>query len=99
MKTIIPITVVALLAATSLSMAQTTTPAAPAGTAPAGTAKTMVDCETNWKASDKNGDGMLDSAETTASNAIIPISLAGKVGVKKQDFLSACDATVQKQIK
>ena len=96
MMKFVPIAVAALLAVTTGALAQTT---APTAVAPSGTAKTMVDCETNWKASDKNGDGTLDSAELTAENAIIPISLAGKAGVKKQEFLSACDATVQKQIK
>jgi hypothetical protein len=96
MKKFVPITILALLAATTPSFAQT---AAPAGTAQAGTAKSMADCETNWKASDKNGDGMLDQAETEASNALLPISLSGKVGVKKQDFVSACSSVVEKPIK
>ena len=76
MKKFVPIAVAAMLVATTASIAQT---AVRGGVAPSGTAKTLVDCEVNWKTSDNNSDGMIDSAEATASNAVIPISLAVKL--------------------
>jgi hypothetical protein len=99
MKIFMPISVVVYFAASSLSLGQTMAPAAPTGVAQTGTAKPMSDCEANWVASDRNGDGLLDSAETAASNALIPITLAGKTGLNKQEFLSACDMTFQNAIR
>ncbi len=91
MKTLGLIATIALIAAAAPAFAQTK---APAATTPGGTARSIADCETNFKAADKNNDGTLDRAEIAAAKATMPTSISGLAIVAKADFLSACNRTV-----
>lgn len=71
------------------AVAQTKAPTAPS--MPPVAAKSAAECETNWKAVDKNSDGRLDKAEMDANKAIVPVSLSTASAATHQEFLTACE--------
>ncbi len=96
MKAYAAIALLALTTAVTPSLAQTS---APTATTPPATAKSMADCEANWKVADKNNDGMLNQTEISASKALMPTSMTADGAVAKQTYLSACSTNVQGQKK
>jgi hypothetical protein len=86
-----------LMTMTLCAFALTLTPALAQMNAPgsaSGTAKSVADCQVNFKSADKNNDGQLDKAEIDASKIIVPTTLPTTGMVSMQDFVSACSATV-----
>ena len=63
---------------------------------PAGQSKSMADCESNFKAADKDGNGMLSKEEMSATPNIVPTSLGSMDSVSMQQFVTACTAQVPK---
>ena len=59
---------------------------------PAGQVDAAGECQTNFKAADKNGDGTLSKAELTASSKGVPTSVASQNSVTQAQFLTACNA-------
>lgn len=58
---------------------------------PAGQQKSMADCQANFKAADKDGNGTLSQAEMKSSSKVVPTSLASRNTVTQQDFITACN--------
>jgi hypothetical protein len=58
---------------------------------PAGQQKSMADCQANFKAADKDGNGTLSQGEMKSSSKVVPTSLASRNSVTQQDFLTACN--------
>jgi Ca2+-binding EF-hand superfamily protein len=59
---------------------------------PAGQTRSSADCESNFKAADKNGDGVLSKQEMTDSSMVVPTALSNMDSVSMQQFISACTA-------
>lgn len=59
---------------------------------PAGQVDASGECQTNFKAADKNGDGTLSKAELTASSKVVPTSVASQNSVTQAQFMTACNA-------
>lgn len=70
--------------ALSPTLAQTQTPA--------GQTRSSADCESNFKAADKNADGMLSKQEMTDASKVVPTTLASQESVSMQQFITACTA-------
>jgi uncharacterized lipoprotein NlpE involved in copper resistance len=82
---------------TGAALAQTTNDAGTAadttkstGTANAPGTLSMADCESNYKAADKNADGSLDQAEMDAAKATLPSSIPAGTTVSMKDYVTAC---------
>lgn len=72
------------------------TPAMAQTKTPAGTANSQAECQSNFKAADKNGNGMLTKAEIESSKMIVPTSLTSMESVSMSQFVTACSAKVGK---
>jgi hypothetical protein len=59
-----------------------------------GLAQNKVECHTQFRISDLNGDGVLDAAEISDSRGSIPTELSGRDLIWRQEFLSACYNTI-----
>lgn len=59
---------------------------------PTGQTKSNGDCESNFKAADKNGDGTLSKAEMSATPKVIPTQVSAQDSVSMQQFITACTA-------
>lgn len=68
------------------------TPAFAQTKVPAGQVDAAGECQTNFKAADKNGDGTLSKAEMTASSKVVPTSLVTQDSVTQAQFMTACNA-------
>lgn len=68
------------------------TPAFAQTQTPAGQVQAAGECQTNFKAADKNGDGSLSKAEMTASSKVVPTSLVSQNSVTQAQFMTACNA-------
>lgn len=86
------LTAIAFAAMSGAAMAQTPAPKSPgpAATPSPTVAKSQTECETSWKAADKNSDGRLDTAELSAAKASMPASLASKTAVMQREYVTAC---------
>jgi hypothetical protein len=70
------------------AFAQTQTPTK----TPTGQVGASGECQTNFKAADKNADGSLSKAEMTAASKVVPTSLVSQNSVTQAQFLTACNA-------
>jgi hypothetical protein len=59
-----------------------------------GVAKNEAECQAQFQHSDRNGDGLLGPREISAVRGSIPTELSGRDVIYRQDFMSACYATV-----
>ncbi len=73
----------------SPAIAQTTTPT----TTPAGTVDSAAECQSNFKAADKDGNGTLSKEEMNAMMSKgIPTSVSNQDSVSMSQFMAACNA-------
>ena len=63
---------------------------------PAGQTKSMADCESNFKAADKDGDGTLTKEEMSSTPNVVPTSVSSQDSVTMQQFITACTAGAPK---
>lgn len=54
------------------------------------TTKSAADCETSWKAADKNSDGRLDQTEMNSAKSSLPASLQSAASVAQTQYMTAC---------
>lgn len=80
--------VIAALMLTSASF----TPAFAQTKTPTGQVDAAAECQTNFKAADRNGDGTLSKAEMTSSSKVVPTSVVSQNSVTKAQFMTACNA-------
>jgi hypothetical protein len=60
---------------------------------PVGQVDARAECQANFKAADKNGNGTLSKAEMDASGKVVPTSLLSQNSVTQAQFLTACNAS------
>lgn len=63
---------------------------------PAGEANSRADCLVQFRYADKNGDGVLDSAEAENARRVIPTDLALRGPISQTEFMDACTALIEK---
>lgn len=59
-----------------------------------GVAKNEAECQAQFQLSDRNSDNVLSPNEISATRGSIPTELSGRDVIYRQDFMSACYATV-----
>ena len=59
---------------------------------PTGKVDATAECQANFKAADKDGNGTLSKAEMSASSKVIPTTLVSQNSVTKAQFITACNA-------
>jgi hypothetical protein len=67
------------------------TPALAQRTIPLGQVASQADCQLNFKAADRNSNGMLSKAEIYASKRAIPAALTAKDSVSMSRFMLECE--------
>lgn len=63
---------------------------------PAGEANSRADCLSQFRFADKNGDGVLSSAEAENARRVIPTDLALRGPITQTEFMDACTALIEK---
>jgi hypothetical protein len=63
---------------------------------PAGEANSRADCLVQFRYADKNGDGVLNSAEAENARRVIPTDLALRGPISQTEFMDACTALIEK---
>jgi hypothetical protein len=90
-KSLWPVLAIVAIALAIPASAQMPDRDAPAG----GLARNDAECLAQFHEADENGDGFLNRAEVSESRSLIPTQLANQSRISRQDFLSACHATVE----
>jgi hypothetical protein len=67
------------------------TPAFAQTKTPVGEVDAQAECQANFKAADKNGNGTLSKAEMDASGKVVPTSLLSQSSVNQAQFMTACN--------
>lgn len=60
---------------------------------PTGRVDAAAECQSNFKAADKDGNGTLSKAEMGASSKVIPTSLVTQNSVSMSQFMAACNSS------
>lgn len=68
------------------------TPAFAQTKVPVGQVDARAECQANFKAADKDGNGTLSKAEMSAASKAIPTSLVSQNSVTQAQFMTACNA-------
>lgn len=76
--------------------ASTISPALAQTKEPAGQSRSQADCETSFKAADKDGNGILSEQEISDAGTTIPTTLAAQEAITMGQFVTACTASVPK---
>jgi len=63
---------------------------------PAGEANSRADCLAQFRSADKNGDGVLSSAEAESARRVIPTDLALRGPISQTEFMDSCTALIEK---
>ena len=72
------------------------TPAFAQTKTPVGQVDSKAECQSNFKAADKDSNGTLSKAEIDASKQVVPTSLGSMESVSMSQFMLACDGNVPK---
>jgi hypothetical protein len=72
------------------------TPALAQTMVPSERVASQADCQLNFKAADRNGNGTLSKAEISASKKVIPGALTAMDSVSRSQFMFECEGKINK---
>lgn len=72
------------------------TPAFAQTATPSGEARSLADCQSNFKAADMNGDGVLSKSEMDASAKVVPAALSSMDSISMSQFMLECEGKIPK---